>query len=234
MQGTVKNDQGYGGVRPGAAGLLPHHGADLRARGIAAGRSGQRGAVERARRRWWSYATAADHGDLHDSRGQPGAGSAAASSRGRSLRVDAFDRARLKKIASGNTADAGQPDRHDDGHGEGARAVRQPEERHCFRIEFVNTRLLVNTQQGATLIPSSAIQHNGNASFVYVIQDNTAHTQNVKPGVTEDNGMTAVTGINPGTWWRTAASTSCRTKRKSMISKHARARLSRTAGSNAP
>jgi multidrug efflux system membrane fusion protein len=29
-----------------------------------------------------------------------------------------------------------------------------------------------------------------------VIQNNTAHLQNIKPG-TEDNGMTAVTGINP-------------------------------------
>jgi membrane fusion protein, multidrug efflux system len=48
-----------------------------------------------------------------------------------------------------------------------------------------------------TLIPDSAIQHNGAASFVYVIQNNVAHVQNVKPGV-EDNGQTAVEGIKPG------------------------------------
>jgi len=42
-----------------------------------------------------------------------------------------------------------------------------------FPNEFVNARLLVNTLQGATIIPSSAIQHNGPVSFVYVIQDNT-------------------------------------------------------------
>ena len=61
----------------------------------------------------------------------------------------------------------------------------------------MNTRLLVNTLQGVTLIPASAIQQNGQASFVYVIQNNVAHMRSVKPGVT-DGGMTQVDGINPG------------------------------------
>jgi multidrug efflux system membrane fusion protein len=61
----------------------------------------------------------------------------------------------------------------------------------------VNIRLLVNTLQGVTLIPASAIQQNGSASFVYVIQNNIAHTRSVKPGVT-DGGVTQVDGINPG------------------------------------
>jgi len=61
----------------------------------------------------------------------------------------------------------------------------------------VNTRLLVNTLQGVTLVPASAIQQNGAASFVYVIQNNVAHIRSVKPGVT-DNALTQVDGINPG------------------------------------
>ena len=61
----------------------------------------------------------------------------------------------------------------------------------------MNTRLLVNTLQGVTLIPASAIQQNGQASFVYVIQNNVAHMRSVKPGVT-DGGITQVDGINPG------------------------------------
>jgi multidrug efflux system membrane fusion protein len=61
----------------------------------------------------------------------------------------------------------------------------------------VNTRLLVNTLQGVTLIPASAVQQNGAASFVYVIQNNIAHMRAVKPGVT-DGGVTQVDGINPG------------------------------------
>ena len=58
-------------------------------------------------------------------------------------------------------------------------------------------RLLVATLQGVTLIPASAIQQNGQASFVYVIQSDFAHMQSVKTGVTE-GGNTQVTGINPG------------------------------------
>jgi membrane fusion protein, multidrug efflux system len=66
-----------------------------------------------------------------------------------------------------------------------------------FPNQFVNTRLLVNTLQHATLIPDSTIQHNGNVAFVYVIQNGVAHETPVTPSVT-DNGTTAVTGINPG------------------------------------
>jgi multidrug efflux system membrane fusion protein len=55
----------------------------------------------------------------------------------------------------------------------------------------------VNTLKDATLIPTSAIQHNGQAAFVYVIQDNTAHMKSIKVGVT-DGGTAQVTGINPG------------------------------------
>jgi multidrug efflux system membrane fusion protein len=66
-----------------------------------------------------------------------------------------------------------------------------------FPNEFVNMRLLVNTLEGTTIIPSSAIQQNGTVSFVYVIEDGAANMRTVKPGVTEGNN-TSVTGINPG------------------------------------
>jgi multidrug efflux system membrane fusion protein len=46
-------------------------------------------------------------------------------------------------------------------------------------------------------VPASAIQHNGDESFVYAIQDGVAHLLTVTPGVT-DNGRTQVTGISPG------------------------------------
>jgi membrane fusion protein, multidrug efflux system len=73
-----------------------------------------------------------------------------------------------------------------------------------FPNQFVNTRLLVKTLDNLTLIPSSAIQHNGSADFVYVIQNPNvkgkavATMTNVKSGIS-DRGLTAVTGINPGT-----------------------------------
>jgi multidrug efflux system membrane fusion protein len=78
-----------------------------------------------------------------------------------------------------------------------ARAVFDNKNGALFPNQFVNTRLLVNTIQGATLIPTSAIQQNGQASFVYVIQNNIAHMRSITPGVT-NGGFTQVTGLNPG------------------------------------
>ncbi len=61
----------------------------------------------------------------------------------------------------------------------------------------MNTRLKLKTLQNQVLIPSSAVQHNGDAAFVYLIQNDTAKITNVKTGVS-DSGMTAVTGIKAG------------------------------------
>ena len=77
------------------------------------------------------------------------------------------------------------------------RAIFSNDDFGLFPNQFVNTRLLVETLEGVTLLPSAAIQQNGQTSFVYVIQDNVAHLQNVKTGVT-DNGLTQVEGINAG------------------------------------
>jgi multidrug efflux system membrane fusion protein len=112
------------------------------------------------------------------------------------LPVDAYDRALLKKIASGTLLTLDNQIDTTTGTVKG-RASFANKDASLFPNQFVNTRLLVNTLEGATIIPSSAIQQNGSVSFVYLIQDDTAHMQNVKPGVTEGEN-TSVTGINPG------------------------------------
>jgi multidrug efflux system membrane fusion protein len=84
-----------------------------------------------------------------------------------------------------------------------------------FANQFVNTRLLVDTLTNQTLIPASAIQHNGNIDFVYLITDPKtgkapanpqdcsqqqlckAAMRNVKVGQS-DKGNTSVQGIQPG------------------------------------
>ena len=66
-----------------------------------------------------------------------------------------------------------------------------------FPNQFVNTRLLVEKLENQVLLPSSAIQHNGNVDFVYVIQDNKAVMKTVHSG-TSDNGETAVQGLQAG------------------------------------
>lgn len=112
------------------------------------------------------------------------------------LNVDAFDRTAQKKIASGLLLTLDNQIDTTTGTVR-ARAVFDNKNEGLFPNQFVNTRLLVNTLQGVTLIPASAIQQNGQASFVYVIQNNIAHMRSIKPGVT-DGGVTQVVGINLG------------------------------------
>lgn len=112
------------------------------------------------------------------------------------LTVDAFDRTAQTKIDTGKLLTLDNQIDTTTGTVKG-RAQFDNKNNALFPNQFVNTRLLVDTLQGVTLIPSSAIQQNGQASFVYVIQDNVAHNRAVKPGVTE-GGMTQVDGINPG------------------------------------
>jgi multidrug efflux system membrane fusion protein len=112
------------------------------------------------------------------------------------LTVDVFDRTGQQKLASGALIAVDNQIDTTTGTVKG-RSQFDNKNLALFPNEFVNTRLLVNTLQGVTLIPSSAIQQNGTSSFVYVIQDNFAHLRTVKAGVT-DSGMTQVEGINPG------------------------------------
>ncbi len=112
------------------------------------------------------------------------------------LTVDAFDRTAQTKIASGKLLTLDNQIDTTTGTVKG-RALFDNKNDALFPNQFINTRLLVNTLQGVTLIPASAIQHNGPASFVYVIQNNIAHIRSIKPGVT-DGGVTQVAGINPG------------------------------------
>jgi len=112
------------------------------------------------------------------------------------LEVTAFDRGGQNQIAKGTLLTIDNQIDTTTGTVK-ARSSFNNKNNALYPNQFVNARLLVNTIHDATLIPTSAIQHNGTASFVYVIQENVAHMRNVKPGVVDDD-TTQVTGINPG------------------------------------
>jgi membrane fusion protein, multidrug efflux system len=112
------------------------------------------------------------------------------------LAVDAFDRSAQVKLASGELVALDNQIDTTTGTVK-VRSQFENKDNALFPNQFVNTRLLVDTLQGVTLIPAAAIQQNGQASYVYVLQDNVAHIRPVKPGVTEA-GITQVDGINPG------------------------------------
>jgi multidrug efflux system membrane fusion protein len=115
---------------------------------------------------------------------------------GTQLTVDAFDRGAQKKIASGKAQSLDNQIDTTTGTVK-LRAVFDNKDDVLFPNEFVNTRLLVKTLNDQTVIPTSAIQHNGQTSFVYVIQNGTAQMRTVTTGAT-DGGRTAVGGIQPG------------------------------------
>jgi membrane fusion protein, multidrug efflux system len=112
------------------------------------------------------------------------------------LSVDAFDRASTSRIGTGTLLTLDNQIDTTTGTVK-ARASFSNKDGALFPNQFVNVRLLVNTIRGATLIPSSAIQHNGKTAFVFVIQNDTAHMRTIQQGVT-DGGTTQVTGIHPG------------------------------------
>jgi multidrug efflux system membrane fusion protein len=115
---------------------------------------------------------------------------------GASLPVTAFDRALETKIASGKLLTLDNQIDTTTGTVK-ARAIFDNKDDALFPNQFVNTKVLVKTLKGVTLVPTNAIQHNGPTAFVYVIQNDTANEKTITPGVT-DSGMTAVEGVNPG------------------------------------
>lgn len=116
--------------------------------------------------------------------------------KGAKLDVDAFDRTAQKPIAQGTLLTLDNQIDTTTGTVK-ARAQFGNKDAMLFPNQFVNTRLLVDTLRGATLIPTAAVQHNGQAAYVYVLEDNKAHVRPITVGVTE--GQTAeVQGINPG------------------------------------
>ncbi len=115
---------------------------------------------------------------------------------GKPLPVDALDRSNAAKLGTG-TLEATDNQIDTTTGTLKLRAMFKNVDNVLFPNQFVNTRLLLNTLQDVVLIPSSAIQHNGDASYVFLIQNGVAHMHNVKPGVTESN-TTQVQGLNPG------------------------------------
>jgi membrane fusion protein, multidrug efflux system len=64
--------------------------------------------------------------------------------------------------------------------------------------QFVNARLLIDVKKNAILIPSAAVQHGDQGTFVYRVNpaDNTAEVEPVTVGITQDNISTIDKGLS--------------------------------------
>jgi multidrug efflux system membrane fusion protein len=116
--------------------------------------------------------------------------------RGAKLPVEVWDRKMHTKLTTGQLATVDNQIDTTTGTVK-LRATFDNRDNALFPNQFVNTRLPVKTLQNQVVIPSSAVQHNGDAAFVYVIQNGQAKMTSVKPGSAE-GGMIAVEGILPG------------------------------------
>jgi multidrug efflux system membrane fusion protein len=116
---------------------------------------------------------------------------------GKALNVDAYDRSETTKLAAGKLEATDNQIDTTTGTLK-LRATFANKDNALFPNLFVNARLLLNTLENVVLIPSSAIQHNGDQTYVYLIENETAHIHNIKPGVTEANQTQIIQGLNDG------------------------------------
>jgi multidrug efflux system membrane fusion protein len=113
------------------------------------------------------------------------------------LPVEAYDRALQHRLAAGYLLTIDNEVDPTTGTIK-LRAQFPNEDNALFPNQFVNARLLVETQHDATLIPTMAIQRNAQGAFVYLVKpDQTVAMQKVSEGTTNDD-MTAVEGLKTG------------------------------------
>jgi len=116
--------------------------------------------------------------------------------KGRKLTVDVFDREESKKLATGSLITVDNMIDTTTGTVK-LKAVFPNQDNALFPSQFVNARLLVDTQHGTTLIPTNAIQRNAQGAYVYVIKtDETASIREITTGTTDGN-VIAVEGVLP-------------------------------------
>nr|WP_198981522.1 MdtA/MuxA family multidrug efflux RND transporter periplasmic adaptor subunit [Herbaspirillum sp. ASV7] len=117
---------------------------------------------------------------------------------GRKLPAQAWDREQKKKLADGvlltidNVVDSTT--------GTVKLKAQFPNTDYAlFPSQFVNVRLQLNTEEGATVIPTAAIQRGAKGLFVYVVkQDNTVTVRNIKTGPVQDDLTVITDGVAVG------------------------------------
>jgi membrane fusion protein, multidrug efflux system len=117
---------------------------------------------------------------------------------GDKLPVDAWDRADKTKLATGTLATVDNQIDPQTGTVK-LRASFANSDIQLFPNQFVNARMLVDTLQGATVIPSAAVQRGNQGTFVYVVQpDSSVTVRAVKLGPVQGEIVAVEAGVQPG------------------------------------
>jgi membrane fusion protein, multidrug efflux system len=117
---------------------------------------------------------------------------------GERLPVEAYDRSGTTRITTGtlltvdNSIDATTGTSR-------LKAVFDNRDEALFPNQFVNVRLLLDTERGAVIVPAVAIQRGPRGTFVYVVKpDKTAEVRPVTLGPAEGNDASVKTGLSAG------------------------------------
>jgi multidrug efflux system membrane fusion protein len=117
---------------------------------------------------------------------------------GDKLDVDAFDRSRQNKLATGVLASVDNQIDTSTGTLK-AKAEFANDDESLFPNQFVNVRVQLDVLHGATVIPTSALQRGADGMFVYVVaQDRTVSQHKVQTGPTEGERVAVASGLQVG------------------------------------
>ena len=112
--------------------------------------------------------------------------------------VDTFDRSQNQKLASGTLLTLDNVVNASTGT-VNLKAQFSNDNFALFPSQFVNSRLLVETKHGVTLIPSAGVQRGSQGTYVYIVNaDQTVSLRLIKVGTTEGDNTSIDDGLKPG------------------------------------
>ena len=116
---------------------------------------------------------------------------------GERLPVEAFDREQKRQIAAGTLLTVDNQIDPNTGTVR-LKALFPNTNNELFPNQFVNARLLLDVQRGATVIPSAGIQRGPQGTFVYVVKsDQTVEVRKVSVGPSQGEDTAINTGLAP-------------------------------------
>jgi multidrug efflux system membrane fusion protein len=114
------------------------------------------------------------------------------------LAVDAYNRDKTQKLASGSLLTVDNEIDPNSGTAK-LKALFDNHDEALFPNQFVNVRLLLDTKRGEVIVPSAAIQRGSQGTYVYVIKaDGTVDLRPVKVGIVEGDNTSVDSGLEAG------------------------------------
>lgn len=117
---------------------------------------------------------------------------------GENLPVEAWDRAQTVKLATGRLAAVDTQVDTTTGTVK-LRAMFDNADGQLFPNQFVNVKLLVETQRGQVVIPAAAVQRGSDGTFAYVVKaDHTVAMRTITTGAQQGDRVAVTKGLNAG------------------------------------